>query len=302
MSVIETISDFIEKVGNIFASFSLSDALDILLVTLIIYGAIKLLRDTRAIQLIKGIVLIGVVYIVIIALDMNASEYLFRSVFSNIVLVLLILFQPEIRHAFESIGRSNITKKISLIGGNNAIVQDDESIISAIGEVVKASVEMSEKKIGALMVFERGTLLGEIIQNGTQIDALISQQMLGNIFYPKSPLHDGAIVIRGNRIISAACILPLTTNHDFDKELGTRHRAALGMSEESDALVVVISEETGAISFASRGELKRGITEEELERILKSQLLEKGIDDSGWLNKIRKIIGGIIKSDGKDVG
>ena len=301
MTFFETIADFIEKVGNIFALFTLSDAFDILLVTFIIYGAIKLLRDTRAIQLIKGIVLIGVIYIVITALNMEASEYIFQSVFSNIVLVLLILFQPEIRHAFESIGRSNITKKIPIIGGNNAVIQDDESVKTAIGEIVKACDEMSEKKIGALMVFEQGTLLGEIIQNGTQVDALISQQMLGNIFYPKSPLHDGAIVIRGNRIISAACILPLTTNQDLSKELGTRHRAALGMSEESDALVVVISEETGAISYASRGELKRDVTKEELERILNAKLLEAK-DDSSWLNRLRKVIGGITKSDGKDVG
>ena len=301
MTFIESIADFIEKVGNIFASFSVSDAFDILLVTFIIYGAIKLLRDTRAIQLIKGIVLIGVIYIIIMALDMKASEYLFQSVFSNIVLVLLILFQPEIRHAFESIGRSNFTKKIPIIGSNN-IMQDDESVKNAIAEVLSAADEMSEKKIGALMVFERGTLLGEIIQNGTQIDALISQQMLGNIFYPKSPLHDGAIVIRGNRIISAACILPLTTNNDLSKELGTRHRAALGMSEESDALVVVISEETGAISYASRGELKRDVTREELERVLNSKLLEKGKNNSPWLGKIRKILGGDGRSDGKDVG
>ncbi len=301
MTFIETISDFIEKLGNIFASFTLSDALDIALVTFIIYGAIKLLRDTRAIQLIKGIVLIGVIYLVIMALNMKASEYLFKSVFSNIVLVLLILFQPEIRHAFESIGRSNITKKIPLIGGNNVIVQDDESVKTAIDEVIKACDEMSEKKIGALMVFEQGTLLGDIIQNGTQIDALISQQMLGNIFYPKSPLHDGAIVIRGNRIISAACILPLTTNHDLDKELGTRHRAALGMTEESDALVVVISEETGAISYASKGELRRDVTKEELEKVLNSKLLERKAD-SGWLNRLRKVVGVSKKSDGKDVG
>ncbi|MBQ3005567.1 MAG: diadenylate cyclase CdaA [Clostridia bacterium] len=300
MTFIETIADFFEKLGNVFSSFSLSDALDILLVTFLIYGAIKLLRDTRAIQLVKGIVLIGIIYLVIIALDMNASQYIFQSIFSNIVLVLLILFQPEIRHAFESLGRSNITKKIPLIGANN-IVHDKESIEKMIGEVIKAAEEMSAKKVGALIAFERGTLLGEIAQNGTQLDAIISRQLLENIFYPKSPLHDGAIVVRGDRVVSAGCILPLTSNPELSTELGTRHRAAIGLSEESDALILVVSEETGAVSYAIRGELYRDVTMENLENVLTQKLSENTKQDTGLIAKLRGILSGL-KSDGKDVG
>ena len=300
MTFIETIADFFEKLGNVFSSFSLSDALDILLVTFLIYGAIKLLRDTRAIQLVKGIVLIGIIYLVIIALDMNASQYIFQSIFSNIVLVLLILFQPEIRHAFESLGRSNITKKIPLIGANNT-VHDKESIEKMIGEVIKAAEEMSAKKVGALIAFERGTLLGEIAQNGTQLDAIISRQLLENIFYPKSPLHDGAIVVRGDRVVSAGCILPLTSNPELSTELGTRHRAAIGLSEESDALILVVSEETGAVSYAIRGELYRDVTMENLENVLTQKLSENTKQDTGLIAKLRGILSGL-KSDGKDVG
>ncbi len=299
MTFIETIADFFEKLGNVFSSFSLSDALDIILVTFLIYGAIKLLRDTRAIQLIKGIVLIGIIYLIIIALDMNASEYLFRSVFSNIVLVLLILFQPEIRHAFESLGRSNITKKIPLLGTDSS-EKDDKTVNDVVSEIVKATSEMSEKKIGALIAFERGTLLGEIAKSGIQIESLISQQMLCNIFFPNSPLHDGAVIVKDNRIISAACILPLTDNHDLNKELGTRHRAAIGLSEESDALVLVVSEETGIISYAIKGELHRDVSSEELEKILRENLIDnnKGFK---FVRKITSFINGL-KSDGKDVG
>jgi len=300
VTFIETIADFFEKLGNVFSSFSLSDALDILLVTFLIYGAIKLLRDTRAIQLVKGIVLIGIIYLVIIALDMNASQYIFQSIFSNIVLVLLILFQPEIRHAFESLGRSNITKKIPLIGANNT-VHDKESIEKMIGEVIKAAEEMSAKKVGALIAFERGTLLGEIAQNGTQLDAIISRQLLENIFYPKSPLHDGAIVVRGDRVVSAGCILPLTSNPELSTELGTRHRAAIGLSEESDALILVVSEETGAVSYAIRGELYRDVTMENLENVLTQKLSENTKQDTGLIAKLRGILSGL-KSDGKDVG
>ncbi len=281
---------FFEKIFNIILSFRLNDALDILLVTIIIYSAIKLLRETKAIQLVKGLILIGIVYIVISGLKMKASTFLFQSVFSNIVLVLLILFQPEIRHIFESLGRSNLTKKIPFLSNNPSAVKTVGDTKKMITSICKACAGMSDKKIGALIVIERGTLLGEITNTGTVVDAVVSEELIGNIFYPKSPLHDGAAVLRNNRVYAAGCILPLTQNANLSKELGTRHRAALGISEESDAVIIVVSEETGYISIAFKGELKRDISDGDLREFLLKYLIDNSGSDISLRNRLLKTL------------
>ncbi len=266
---VETISDYAVKLKNIILSFGFVDFLDILLVAFIIYQAIKLLRDTRAFQLIKGLLLVALAYAVIKLLNMQASEYIFKTLFSNLILVLIILFNPEIRHALETAGRNgfkNFVKKYFTKGGYEA--GDAHSMKFVVSEFVKSVKSMSDNKIGSLTVFERNTLLGEIIKTGTVVDAAAKEQMFGNIFFPNSPLHDGAAIVRDGRIYAAGCILPLTQSTNINKELGTRHRAAIGLSEQSDALLVVTSEETGLISVAQNGTLTRGITTEELEKIL----------------------------------
>ncbi len=272
----ETISEYALKLKNIFLSFDITDFLDILLVAFIIYQAIKLLRDTRAFQLIKGLLIVLVAFGIIMALDMQASEYIFKTLFSNLILVLVILFSPEIRHALETAGRNgfkSFAKRFFTKADNE---EDSNNIRNAVSEFVKSVSNMSENKIGSLTVFERKTLLGEIIKTGTVVDAAATSQMFGNVFFPNSPLHDGAAIIRGGRIYAAGCILPLTQNNNVNKELGTRHRAAIGMSEQSDALLVVTSEETGIISVAEKGNLVRNLTPEELEAILiKGLITEK---------------------------
>ena len=237
------------------------DLIDIALVALVLYYCIKLVRQTRAFNLVKGIVFMGVVYFIVSTLNMSTSSYLFSHLFGDIVIVMILLFQPEIRQAIESFGRGDF-RKVSLFSLRNSDYAAEELRTSA-SNIAKAAANMSEKKIGALIVIEGGTMLGEVLSTGTAIDSAISSAVIENVFFPKAPLHDGAMVIRDNRIHSAGCILPLTQN-EISKELGTRHRAGIGVTEHSDALVVIVSEETGSISLANSGTLVRNLTLGEL--------------------------------------
>ena len=270
----------------LFSFDRVSDLLDILLVAFVIYSIIKLIRETRAIQLAKGVILLAIVYLVVTLLDMQASEYIMSFIFGNLLLILVIIFSPEIRHALESVGRSSVSS-ISFLNfksGSDTILK--EKIKNSINGVCKACADMSDKKIGALIVFEKDTILGEIAVTGTALDAEVSAELIGNIFFPKAPMHDGAAIIKDGRVISAGCILPLTSNNDVSSELGTRHRAAIGMSESSDALVVVVSEETGAISVAEKGRLRRNISDGDLREILMKSFVGDNTKQSGRIKKI----------------
>ncbi len=262
------------------------DLIDIALVALVLYYCIKLVRQTRAFNLVKGIVFMGVVYFIVSSLNMSASSYLFSHLFGDIVIVMILLFQPEIRQAIESFGRGDF-KKISLFSLRNTNYAQDELHASA-SNIAKAAANMSEKKIGALIVIEGGTMLGEVLSTGTVVDSAVSSAVIENIFFPKAPLHDGAMVIRDNRIHSAGCILPLTQN-EISKELGTRHRAGIGVTEHSDALVVIVSEETGAISLANGGTLVRNLTLGELlEELTEYMVPEENRSGTFKLTRRRK--------------
>lgn len=249
-----------EAIMKLLQAFGIFDLLDIVLVALAIYYCIKLVRQTRAFHLVKGIVFLGAVYFVVSALKMPATSYLFSHLFGDIVVVMILLFQPEIRQAIESFGRGDF-RKVNLFSRGNNYAGDEYR--SSASNIAKAAANMSEKKIGALIVVEGKTMLGDVISTGTNVDSAVSSAVIENIFFPKAPLHDGAMIIRDNRILSAGCILPLTQK-DISKELGTRHRAAIGITEHSDAVVVIVSEETGAISLANGGTLKRNLTLGEL--------------------------------------
>lgn len=272
----EAFSEFFKNVVSLFSSITVFDLLDICLVAFIVYSAIKFIRQTRAFQLVKGIILLLIAYGAVRLLNMQASAYIMSRIFNDVVLVLLLLFQPEIRHVLESVGR----KKISFNSG----LSETEEISDSITAICRACSDMSDKKIGALIVFEKDTLLGEIINTGSKIDALVTEELIENIFYPKAPLHDGAAIISGNRVVAAGCILPLTQN-SLSSELGTRHRAAVGMSEQGDSMVVVVSEETGAISVASHGMLKRGISHGELRESLMNYIMPESKADTSFLKK-----------------
>lgn len=278
-------SGIFDGVMKLILSIQWYDIVDIALVALAIYYCIKLVRQTRAFHLVKGIVLMGVVYMLVSTLNMSASSYLFSHIFSDIVIVMILLFQPEIRHAIESFGRGDF-RKISFFQGRNSDLTGDEMRTCA-SNIAKAAANMSDKKIGALIVIEGKTLLGEIISTGSPVDSGVTPAVIENIFFPKAPLHDGAMIIRDGRIHSAGCILPLT-QAEISKELGTRHRAAMGMSEHSDALVVVVSEETGSISVAMGGRLTRNLTLGELLEKLSDFLVPEETDKQRTLSFKRR--------------
>lgn len=277
--ILKAAADWVMK---LISSVGIADIIDITVVALVIYYAVKLVRQTRAFQLVKGVVYMGIIYFIVSAFNMSASSFLFSQLFRNIVIVMILLFQPEIRHAMESVGRGGF-KKFGSIFVRNGDYTGEEYKVSA-SNISKAAVNMSDKKIGALIVIEGKTLLGEIISTGSAVDSNITSPMIENIFFPKAPLHDGAMIIRNNRIHSAGCILPLTQN-EVSFELGTRHRAAIGMSEHSDALIIVVSEETGAISVAHKGTLERNVTSGELLETLNAFL----VPDEGEKNKSFRI-------------
>ncbi len=269
------IVSFFQQAAGVIASFRFADFLDICLVAFVIYSIVKLVRETRAIQLFKGVLLFSVVYVIITVLEMQASTYLFRSIANNAIICLIMIFSPEIRQVLESIGRRSLSSYTPFGMNKNSKQIYNENLDKTITEICRSVGSMSEKKIGALIVFERKTLLGSIIQTGTNIDALATEELIGTIFFPKTPLHDGAAVIRSNRVAAAGCILPLTKNNEISSELGTRHRAALGMSEESDAAIVVVSEETGYISYVEKGKINRDISSSQLRDLLQKCLIEK---------------------------
>jgi len=239
---------------------------DIAIIAFVVYKFLGLIRETRAEQLVKGFLIILLVAKLSEWAKLYAVNYVLQSTFTIGLIALVIIFQPELRKALEHLGRSQI-----LLMPNRKGEQD--SIMRLINEIVDAAGVMSRKKIGALMVIERTTGINDIAETGTHVDALISADLLMNIFYPKSPLHDGAVVLKNSRIMAAGCLLPLSSNKYISKELGTRHRAAMGMTESSDALIVIVSEETGAISMAMEGKLQRFLDTTTLKDLMSQALI-----------------------------
>lgn len=241
------------------------DLLDIVILAFVIYKGIKLVRETRAVQLIKGLVILLVATQLSSWLQLNSLNYILVNAMQVGFIALLVVFQPELRRALEKVGRSSL-------GG--IFVSSEYDVGQLVEAVCEAVAQLSAEKTGALMVFERKTKLGEIINTGTQLNSDVSAQLLCNLFVPNTPLHDGAVVIRDSKILAAACFLPLTQNNNLSKELGTRHRAAIGVSEIADCVVVVVSEETGKISLATNGSMTRNLTPETLGKALTKMLGE----------------------------
>ena len=263
---------------NLFVHPDWRNILDIAVLSVLIYNMLKLASYTRASSLFKGIIFVIVLALVSDTLEIVALNWLLQQVLSVGVVVLVIVFQPELRRILEQLGRSKFARKLfgSPKKQRNAMMEQH------VSEIVKALNNMSRKKIGALIVIERSTKLGDVIESGTVVDAEISSQLIENIFEPNTPLHDGAVIIRDERITAAACILPLTDDYSISRELGTRHRAAIGITETTDAVSLIVSEETGIISMTREGKLTRYLDTKSLT-ILLTELFTPDMPLSSWV-------------------
>lgn len=269
--------DIIDSILNVLNTVTIVDFVDIAILSYLVYLLIKLVRETRAGQLVKGIVLLALGYLISSIVGLKSLKYIISTAFDIGLIAIIILFQPELRRALEKVGRTRLG--FNLFGFGESQDELTEKWSDAIQSICDSCVELSATCTGALIVIERQTKLGEQIETGTILNALPSKEIFGNIFYPKTPLHDGAVIMRDGIILAAACFLPKPQKEELvNKKLGSRHRAAIGMSENSDAVVIVVSEETGQISVAMDGVLTRNYTHEKLKNLLIQELISKNQD------------------------
>ncbi len=261
------LKDFFGHIINVFRTFQFEkDLIDILIVAYLIYSVLHFIKQTRAGHLLKGLVILVVLIALAELLDLSAVGYLMNNVLQLSFITIIIVFQPELRSLLEKLGRINLSNVLPF-SRNGGTVQD--RILDGIDNICTSCSELSRRHIGGLIVMEKTTKLGDVENTGTHLNAELTAQLLVTIFFPNTPLHDGAVFIRDFNIVSAGCLLPLSQRLEMSKSLGTRHRAAVGLSEVSDALIIVVSEETGRISYAQNGEIHIGITEDELRSVLK---------------------------------
>jgi len=263
--------------NGVLASISISDIIDMAIITFAIYQVLKLFKGTKAMQLLKGIAILIIALALATWLGLSTTTWLLNSVFTSGIVVLVIIFQPELRRVFESIGRGDVFTSSTV---------DTRDAEKAVNEIVTAASHLSHRHVGALIVFKQHSSLDDIITTGVTINAEISNGLLENIFEPNTPLHDGATVITGTRITAAGCFLPLSENNDIEKTLGTRHRAALGISERTDAIVLVVSEETGTISCAHSGELERYLDLDALTALLARIFVTESAQPKTFIDKV----------------
>ena len=274
----DKVLSLLENIGNYLLLIRISDILDIAIIAFLVYNLLRMVKSTRAENILKGVVAFLLVLWLVDILQLNAISYLMRNLVQVGILSIIVLFQPEIRQILEKLG----SKNIRLLRAFTPAQQQSE-VEKAIDQTVIACKEMSQSKTGVLIVFERHILLDDMVRSGTTLDAAVSSELLKNIFFVKAPMHDGAVIIRHGRILGAGCMLPLSKNVNLSRDLGMRHRAGIGMSENSDAVVVIVSEETGSISVAIGGMLKRHLKPETLENLLRNELLPREEDSEDRL-------------------
>ena len=267
------------------STIGIADVVDILIVAYLIYQIIALLRRNNSVNIARGLLIFVLSLWASAILRLTMINFLLRKAVELGFIAILILFQPELRRILEKIGST-------ISSGYNS---DSPALETAISQTVLACSDMSKSKTGALIIFERDMKLNEIIATGTGIDATVSSELLKNIFYDKAPLHDGAVILRDGRIESAGCVLPLTKSTNLSKDLGMRHRAGIGLSEQTDAVVVIVSEETGAISFAKEGLLKRHLTPKALDKLLHVEMMKE--DDETKKKSLKEFLAQIFKGD-----
>ena len=271
----------LSSIQSIMSNFRPEDALDIAIVSYIVYKMIGFIRETRAMQLIRGLVIIIVAFFVSDIFNLYLLNWLLKSLFTMGLFAVVVLFQPELRRALEQVGRKNLmnTNSFRNIDKNKA-VETVDSLVSAIDD-------FSATRTGALIAIERETMLNDIIETGVVVDAEISIRLLGNLFYEGSPLHDGGVIIRGARIHAASCVFPLTEKKNIGRNLGTRHRAGVGLSEVCDALIIIVSEETGVVSIAEDGKICRFVDLKTIEKMLLNMYLPS---ERGMYGRVAKLV------------
>lgn len=287
----EAIKTALERSLNLLATMGIADIIDILLVAYLIYNTIWFVRRTNSYNLAKGIIVFLIVMLIANLFRLKMISFVLQKAAELGLIALVILFQPELRRLLERMGSSFSSSR-----GQSGTEMD-----SAIAHTVLACTDMSASKTGALIIFERNIKLNEIMSTGTIINADTNAELIKNIFFNKAPLHDGALIIRAGRLAAAGCVLPLTKSTNLSKELGMRHRAGIGLSEQSDAVVVIVSEETGAISVAIDGMLKRHLNATTFERLLRSELIVEETDDKprGFIQALKKLIKGLTNETDK---
>lgn len=264
---------------SVLQTIEVWDVIDVIIVTFLIYQLLILVKQTRAAQLLKGVVVLIASYALSVQLGLKTLSFLLENLLQFGFIALVVVFQPEIRRALEKMGTGGIFAT-SLFRKKTAEEEEIERLRKAIAAICDGAQRMSEKQTGALMVLERFSSLSEIKRSGTVVDADITPELIGTIFYDGSPLHDGAVVINNSRISSAGCVLPLSDNLEISKDMGTRHRAALGLSEVSDAVTIVVSEETGIVSLAKSGVLIRNLDRQTLYNLLTKEFVEPLLPDA----------------------
>ncbi len=273
------------QMQGLLSALTILDIIDIAVVAYFLYRLYLMLKNTRAATLVKGLLVLVMFMAICRWLNLHVISWLLEKSMNMIMVALPVVFQPELRRALEQIGRGKLFHKSREL--------DEQELDAMLDAVVHATRIMSRDKVGALMAFERATGLAERIETGVSIDGLVSDGLIQNIFVKDTPLHDGAVIIRGNRIVAACCLLPLTENRNLSQELGTRHRAAIGLSEQSDAVVLVVSEETGAISIARNGELMRYLTADDVKEILRRAIFQTHMDIKGSMfDRLKGLWGG----------
>jgi diadenylate cyclase len=284
-----------ELLTEIIQGIRWQDIVDVLLLSYILYRLLLIVKGTRALQMLMGLATLLIAFVVSRGMGLHTIDWVIQSVWSYIVLALIILFQPEIRRALAQMGVNPLTQRLSSM-----------EEFRYIEEIVRACVSLANKRIGAIMVVERNTELRDIVEMGITLDAKISKELLISIFLPSSPMHDGAIILKGDRVIAAGCFLPLTLSENISKTLGTRHRAAIGITEETDAVVIVVSEETGSISISVSGKMTRELDAAAMRRVL-TRIFIREVDrksrpwwdrlETLWPKRLRSNVGGVMGQD-----
>ena len=290
MQWVETAEAYLKKFGIYTRQMDFGDFLEILIIAFLLYYILVWMKNTRAWTLLKGLIVICIFLLAAHFLEMNTIMWMAKNILSFAVIALIVVLQPELRNALEALGKKNFLDSL----GFSDVSRREHEIFSekTINEIVKACVEMGKVKTGALIVIEQKESLREYERTGIEVDGIVTSQLLINIFEHNTPLHDGAVIVRGNRVTSATCYLPLSANLELSKELGTRHRAGVGISEVTDSLTLIVSEETGKISVAYEGRLKTNLNADSLKMRMQ-QILNKNWEDETvkkrkWLGRSRQ--------------